>query len=123
MHVTMLLYPRLTQLDLTGPFEVFARVPGVTIDLVWKERGGLVDASGLHLFATHAFHDAPPTDVLFVPGGPGIDGRRRNAHLPPQKGRAGQIRYIRLHGIPRSGGRWIVAGLSGDLPLDVTVSA
>lgn len=71
MHVTMLLYPRLTQLDLTGPFEVFARVPGVTIDLVWKERGGLVDASGLHLFATHAFHDAPPTDVLFVPGGPG----------------------------------------------------
>ncbi|MBW4655937.1 MAG: DJ-1/PfpI family protein [Kaiparowitsia implicata GSE-PSE-MK54-09C] len=71
MHVTMLLYPRLTQLDLTGPFEVFAHVPGVTIDLVWKERGGLVDASGLHLFATHAFHDAPPTDVLFVPGGPG----------------------------------------------------
>ncbi len=25
MQVVMLLYPRLTQLDLTGPFEVFAR--------------------------------------------------------------------------------------------------
>lgn len=71
MHVTMLLYPRLTQLDLTGPFEVFARAPGLKIDLVWKEREAVVDASGLRLFSTHAFHDAPPTDILFVPGGPG----------------------------------------------------
>lgn len=71
MHVTMLLYPRLTQLDLTGPFEVLARVPGLSIDLVWKEQAAIVDVSGLRLFATHAFNDAPPTDILFVPGGPG----------------------------------------------------
>lgn len=71
MHVTMLLYPRLTQLDLTGPFEVLARVPELSIQLVWKEQTAIVDASGLRLFATHAFHDAPPTDILFVPGGPG----------------------------------------------------
>lgn len=38
MQVTMLLYPRLTQLDLTSPFEVFARFPELKIDLVWKER-------------------------------------------------------------------------------------
>jgi cyclohexyl-isocyanide hydratase len=39
--------------------------------LVWKERGAVVDASGLRLFATHAFNEAPPTEILFVPGGPG----------------------------------------------------
>jgi cyclohexyl-isocyanide hydratase len=66
MHVTMLLYPRLTQLDLTGPFEVFARVPGLRIDLVWKEREAVVGASGLRMFAAHAFHNAPLTEILFV---------------------------------------------------------
>lgn len=28
LRFALLLFPRLTQLDLTGPYEVFARVPG-----------------------------------------------------------------------------------------------
>jgi cyclohexyl-isocyanide hydratase len=71
MHVTMLLYPRLTQLDLTGPFEVFARFPELKIDLVWKERKPVRDAFGLELSPTKSFEEAPRTDILFVPGGPG----------------------------------------------------
>jgi cyclohexyl-isocyanide hydratase len=71
MYVTMLLYPRFTQLDLTGPYEVFARFPGLEIDLVWKERTPVLDAFGLELLPTKTFDEAPQTDILFVPGGPG----------------------------------------------------
>jgi cyclohexyl-isocyanide hydratase len=67
----MLLYPRLTQLDLTGPFEVFARFPELKIDLVWKERVPVRDHLGLVLFPTKTFDETPKTDIVFVPGGPG----------------------------------------------------
>ena len=36
MHIGLLLFPNLTQLDMTGPFEVFAYTPGATVHLVWK---------------------------------------------------------------------------------------
>ena len=39
MHIGLLLFPRLTQLDLTGPFEVFANTPGAVVHLVWKTAG------------------------------------------------------------------------------------
>lgn len=71
MHVTMLLYPGLTQLDLTGPYEVFARYSELKIDLVWKDLGAVTDGSGLAILPTETFDTAPATDILFVPGGPG----------------------------------------------------
>ncbi|MBJ7417349.1 MAG: DJ-1/PfpI family protein, partial [Niveispirillum sp.] len=67
----MLLYPRLTQLDLTGPFEVFARLPDVTIILAAKSLNPVTDSGGLRLLPTHTLADAPQADILFVPGGPG----------------------------------------------------
>jgi cyclohexyl-isocyanide hydratase len=36
IRIGLLLFPRLTQLDLTGPFEVFAKMPGATVHLLWK---------------------------------------------------------------------------------------
>ena len=36
MDIGMLLYPRLTQLDLTGPFEVLARMPAAKVHVIWK---------------------------------------------------------------------------------------
>ncbi len=71
MHIAMLLYPGLTQFDLTGPYEVFARVPDTTIDLVWKDPDPVADGSGLRIVPTATFDACPRTDVLFVPGGPG----------------------------------------------------
>lgn len=70
MHVAMLAYPNMTQLDLTGPFEVLARCPEIEIDLVWKDRAPVI-SSGLAITPTATFNDCPPTDILFVPGGPG----------------------------------------------------
>lgn len=71
MNVVMLLYPGLTQLDLTGPFEVFARVAQWRPVLVWKTREPVADANGLALLPTATFADCPQADILFVPGGPG----------------------------------------------------
>lgn len=71
MNIIMLLYPRLTQLDLTGPFEVFARLPDVKIILAAKTLDPVTDSGGLRLLPTHTLTDAPQADILFVPGGPG----------------------------------------------------
>ena len=35
VQIGMLLFPRLTQLDLTAPFEVFTRVHEADVHLVW----------------------------------------------------------------------------------------
>ncbi len=72
MNVVMLLYPRLTQLDLTGPFEVFARFNELTPHLVWKDLEPVAsDPGGLRILPTTTFADCPQADILFVPGGPG----------------------------------------------------
>lgn len=71
MNIVMLLYSRLTQLDLTGPFEVFARLPDVKIILAAKSLDPVTDSGGLRLLPTHTLTDAPQADILFVPGGPG----------------------------------------------------
>ncbi|MEP9354281.1 DJ-1/PfpI family protein [Xanthobacter sp. KR7-65] len=72
LRIVMLAYPDMTQLDLTGPFEVLARLPGAKIDIAWKKAGKpVVDASGLALMPTAAFRELDGCEVLFVPGGPG----------------------------------------------------
>jgi len=69
MNIGLLLYPGLTQLDLTGPFEVFHRIPGATVHLVWKDTGVVRADSGLGLVPTTTFADCPQLDVVMVPGG------------------------------------------------------
>jgi len=71
MNVVMLLYPGLTQLDLTGPFEVLGRVAELSVHLAWKTGEPVADANGLKLLPTTSFDACPPADILFVPGGPG----------------------------------------------------
>ncbi|WP_437681209.1 DJ-1/PfpI family protein [Sorangium sp. So ce131] len=71
MHIGLLLYPRLTQLDLTGPFEVFARMEGARVHLVWKTLEPITCDRGLALLPTTRFAECPQLDVVCVPGGPG----------------------------------------------------
>ena len=70
-RIAMVLFPGLTQLDLTGPFEVMARVPGATVDLVSSTLEAVETDRGLILTPTATYADLPDPDVLFVPGGPG----------------------------------------------------
>ncbi len=65
----MLLFPQLTQLDLTGPHEVLARLPGAKVQLVARSRDPVTSETGLSLLPTATFSDVPVVDLLFVPGG------------------------------------------------------
>ncbi|MFE1598041.1 DJ-1/PfpI family protein [Methylobacterium sp. ID0610] len=69
----ILVFPSVQQLDLTGPYEVFASVKDAEVHLVWKERAPLTAATGLVLAPTTTFAACPPLDVLCVPGGSGVN--------------------------------------------------
>ncbi|MDH2067122.1 DJ-1/PfpI family protein [Pantoea sp. GD03673] len=71
LQIGLLLFPDVTQLDLTGPWEVFVRTPGVVCHLIWKDRQPVRSDRGLSILPTTTFEDCPPLDVICVPGGPG----------------------------------------------------
>lgn len=71
LQIGLLLFPDVTQLDLTGPWEVFARTPDVECHLIWKDRQAVRSDRGLSILPTTSFADCPPLDVICVPGGPG----------------------------------------------------
>jgi cyclohexyl-isocyanide hydratase len=71
LNIGFLLYPHLTQLDLTGPAQVFAAASDTRLHFVWKDLRPVPSDAGLTLMPTHTFDDCPALDVLCVPGGPG----------------------------------------------------
>ena len=40
------MFPNMTQLDLTGPYEILARMPGSETRLIWKTIGRCVPSTG-----------------------------------------------------------------------------
>jgi len=73
IEIGLLLFPRLTQLDLTGPFEAFARIPDAKVRLVWKAIEPIKSDTGLEMLPTDTLASCPKLDVLCVPGGPGVN--------------------------------------------------
>ena len=73
LTIGLLVFPRVQQLDLTGPYEVFASIPGASVRLLWKELDPIVSATGLILIPDTRLAEAPQLDVLCVPGGVGIN--------------------------------------------------
>ena len=70
-RIGMLIFPRLTQLDMTGPYEVLARLPNTVVDLVARTRDPVTTDRGMQILPTVTYADCPPLDVVMVPGGPG----------------------------------------------------
>jgi cyclohexyl-isocyanide hydratase len=70
-RIVFILYPRLTQLDFTGPYEVLARMPGAEAIVASKDGGTLVSEMGLAFANTRALADVESADMIFLPGGPG----------------------------------------------------
>lgn len=73
MEIGFLVFPKVQQLDLTGPYEVFASWPGARVRLIAKTLDRIVTASGLALLPDTTFNDCPALDVICVPGGAGIN--------------------------------------------------
>lgn len=72
MHIAMLLFPNLTQLDLTAPYEVLSRLPQAEVSLAWKSLDPITSGTGLRLLPNRTLSETPAADVLFVPGGAGL---------------------------------------------------
>jgi len=71
MQIGLLLYPGLTQLDLTGPYEVLHRIPGAVMHTIWKTRAPVQADSGLTLVPSTTIAECPALDLICVPGGYG----------------------------------------------------
>jgi cyclohexyl-isocyanide hydratase len=71
--IGFLVFPNVQQLDLTGPYEVFASWPEARVRLVWKDRSPVVSATGLRLAPDATFDDCGQLDVVCVPGGIGVN--------------------------------------------------
>lgn len=69
----LLCFPGVQQLDLTGPYEVFASAPDASVHLVWKDLQPIRSATGLVLQPDTPLGEAPDFDVLCVPGGSGVN--------------------------------------------------
>jgi cyclohexyl-isocyanide hydratase len=69
--IGMLIFPRLTQLDMTGPYEVLARLPNTVVHLVARTLDPVKTDRGMMIVPTTTYADCPQLDVVMVPGGPG----------------------------------------------------
>ena len=65
-------FPGVTQLDFTGPHQVFSRLPGAKVRVA-SAAGGTVEADGLVFSGLSRLADIKGCDVLCVPGGLGTN--------------------------------------------------
>jgi cyclohexyl-isocyanide hydratase len=74
LGIAFLLFPNVTQLDLTGPAQVLSRLGNARLDLVWKTLEPVPTDAGFSILPIATFADVPYADILCVPGGFGING-------------------------------------------------
>jgi cyclohexyl-isocyanide hydratase len=64
-------FPGVTQLDFTGPHQVFSALPGASVILA-SAAGGTIETSGLAFAGVRRLADIPACDIVCVPGGRGV---------------------------------------------------
>jgi cyclohexyl-isocyanide hydratase len=105
IHIGFLLFPMVTQLDLTGPAQVLSRVPNAKVHLVWKDTEPVVTDVGFAIQPTTTFADCPALTVLCVPGGFGIGEQLTDAQT---------LAFLRRQG---EGARYVTSVCNGALVL------
>jgi len=72
-QIGILVFPQVTQLDFTGPYEVLTRVSNADVHLLWKNLRPIRSDKGLVITPTRSFRNVSHLDVILVPGGPGVN--------------------------------------------------
>src|SRR5690606_24598570 len=73
MRVSFVLFDGFTALDAIGAYEVLSRIPGLEVEFAAIDRGIVAaDTRRLGLLAYRTLNEIRSTDVLIVPGGPGV---------------------------------------------------
>lgn len=95
MRIGLLVFPGVQLLDLTGPYEVFAAMPGARLHTIWRDRAPLAASSGFAITPTDSFADCPALDVICVPGGAGVNALLRDEQvLDFLRQRAAAARFV-----------------------------
>jgi transcriptional regulator GlxA family with amidase domain len=71
LTIVFALFPGVTQLDFTGPHQVFCRLPGAEIILA-SRAGGTIEANGIVFAGLRRLADIERCDIVCVPGGLGV---------------------------------------------------
>ncbi len=103
--IGMVLFEGVTQLDLTGPYEVLARMPNAQVHLIASSLTPVRTEWGLTIIPDCSFDDAPLLDLICVPGGWGVD-----AHLDDER----LLTFLRVRG---RDARYVTSVCSGALLL------
>jgi cyclohexyl-isocyanide hydratase len=105
LQIGLLAFPVVQQLDLTGPYEVFASAAGTKVHLVWKTLEPVTSATGLKLIPDMTFADCPQLDVICVPGGAGVNALLQDEEV---------LDFIRRQA---AGARYVTSVCTGSLVL------
>jgi cyclohexyl-isocyanide hydratase len=73
LQIGIVVFPKVTQLDFTGPLQVFSSLPDTEVHLIWKRIEPVASDTALTVLPTKSFADCPQLDVICVPGGAGTD--------------------------------------------------
>ena len=105
VHVAFLLFPGVTQLDLTGPAQMLSRLKGARIDLVAATREPVMTDAGFAILPTATFDEVSRADILCVPGGFGTGAAMEDAATRDWVRRVGE------------GADWVTSVCTGSLLL------
>ena len=93
--VGIVLFENVTQLDATGPYEVFSRMPRTAVHLVAESTAPVRTEWGMRILPDTTFASAPAFDLLCVPGGWGINAMlEHDALLGFLRERGANARYV-----------------------------
>jgi cyclohexyl-isocyanide hydratase len=105
VHVVFLLFPSVTQLDLTGPAQVLSRLGNAKIDLAWKTLDPVATDAGFSILPTVTLADVESADILCVPGGFGTVAVMEDADV---------LNWVRQVG---ANAAWVTSVCTGSLVL------
>jgi cyclohexyl-isocyanide hydratase len=93
--VVFALFPRITQLDFTGPLEVLARMPGASVVLAASQGGNLTADGGLVFANVRALDEVKDCALLCVPGGFGCTAAMEDpVYIAALRRLGAQARYV-----------------------------
>src|SRR5580704_15614910 len=100
-QIGSLIFEDIDQIDVTGPFEVFSRLPNSTYRLYGTTTSPLRDMHGLRLMADALLSDAPqtrPSSCARRPWSRGVNGERSSPGLDTAAGCRSTLHVLGLHG-------------------------
>ena len=72
-RIGILIFPDIMQLDMSGPHEVFTKLPNTEVLLIWKTLDPIVAGGGMRILPDVTYETCPDLDLICIPGGAGMN--------------------------------------------------